>query len=77
MKLSTIWTMPACTLREKIQRTTKEWVPQKIAAALPKSVRYWAFIQSSVEAIDKMGPNTITPDVRVVDALQHVPGGRP
>lgn len=76
MKFWTIWTLPACTLRERVNKTTQEWLPQKIAAALPAKVRYWAFIQSSVEAIDKMPSTTVVGDVRVLDALKLVPGGR-
>ena len=34
MRLTTIWTLPACTLREKLRRTG-EWALIKIAHRLP------------------------------------------
>lgn len=40
MKFTTIWTMPACTLREKLRRT-RDWAAQKTGHALPLRVRYW------------------------------------
>ena len=71
MKLSTIWTIGAMTFRERLNRTG-EWLAQKIAASLPKNVRYWAFIQEASRGIGNMPPTTVVPEVRlfeVVDAL--------
>lgn len=55
MKLSTIWTIPACTLREKLRRT-RDWAAQQVAARLPLRVRYWATIQELAYATAK-SPN--------------------
>lgn len=49
MKLTTIWTMPAMSLRERCRRTA-DWADLKIAARLPKRVRYWAFVLASLDA---------------------------
>lgn len=44
MRLKTIWTIPAMTVRER-SRQTREWAERKAAALLPRRVRYWATIQ--------------------------------
>lgn len=74
MKITTIWTAPAMTLGERLRRTG-DWLGQKSAAALPARIRYWAFVQSSVRAIDAMPPATVVPDIHLMDALKLVPGG--
>lgn len=43
MKLTTIWTIGAMTMSERIRRT-RDWAAQKVAAALPRRVRYWSTI---------------------------------
>lgn len=43
MRLRTIWTMPAASLRERLLRT-REWAAMGIAARLPLRIRYWVTI---------------------------------
>lgn len=40
MKFWTIWTMPACTLTERLKRT-RDWAAMEFGARLPLRVRYW------------------------------------
>ncbi len=49
MKLTTIWTMPAMSLRERMRRSA-DWADLTIAARLPKRVRYWAFVLAALDA---------------------------
>ncbi len=56
MRLKTIWTMPAMTLRERGRRTA-DWADLAIAARLPKRVRYWAFVLASLAAMDGEVPH--------------------
>lgn len=49
MKFWTIWTLPACTLSERLRRT-RDWAAQKVAEALPRRVRYWSTIGDLVTA---------------------------
>lgn len=50
MRLTTIWTMPAMTLRERLSRTA-DALDLAIAARLPRRVRYWAFVLASLDAL--------------------------
>lgn len=67
MRLSTIWTMPGMTMRERLDRTG-EWYAMKIAAALPQNVRYWAFIQITADAIPD---NAVVPAVTLGELLSN------
>jgi hypothetical protein len=49
VKLRTIWTMPAMTLRERLRRSA-DAVDMAIAWRLPKRVRYWAFVYTALDA---------------------------
>jgi hypothetical protein len=49
VKLTTIWTMPAMSLRERMRRSA-DWADLTIAARLPKRVRYWAFVLAALDA---------------------------
>jgi len=44
MRFTTIWTIPAMTLRERLSRT-RDWAAQEVAARLPKRIRYWTTLQ--------------------------------
>lgn len=56
MRLRTIWTLPACTLTERLRRT-RDWAAQEFGARLPVRVRYWVAMQA-------IGKATMTsPDV--------------
>lgn len=71
MKLTTIWTIPAMTLAERLRRTA-DWAAFTLAARLPKRVRYWAFIQVGGKAIE---PHEIVPEVKFTDVLARAEGG--
>jgi hypothetical protein len=71
MKLKTIWTMPACTLQEKLHRTG-EWALRGIAHRLPARLKYWVFIDVGAATI---GPNETVPSVYYIDVLQRMEGG--
>lgn len=49
MKFSTIWTLPAATLSEKLRRT-RDWSAQKVAQRLPVRIRYWTTVQMMADA---------------------------
>lgn len=67
MKLTTIWTLPAMPLKERLNRTA-EWAAQTAASKLPTRIRYWTFIQVGSEA---MSPNDIVPEVKFMDLLER------
>ena len=71
LKLTTIWTIPACSLGERLRRTV-DLAAMNAASTLPKRVRYWTFIQVGSKA---MGPNDIVPDVKFMDLLKNAEGG--
>lgn len=56
MRLTTIWTMPAMTLRERLRRTA-DAMDMAIAWRLPKRVRYWAFVYAALDAAKPEQPN--------------------
>jgi hypothetical protein len=70
MKLRTIWTMPACTLREKLRRTG-EWALRKIAHHTPARLKYWIFIDVAAANINR---DEVVPNVRYIDILQRMDG---
>lgn len=72
MRLTTIWTLPAATLGEKMRRTA-DWLAQQVAAHLPPRVRYWVFIQQASKAVEgEPGEVTAVPLDRL---LSRVTGG--
>lgn len=71
MKLTTIWTIPAMSLAERLRRSG-DWAAMTAAAKLPKRVRYWAFIQVGSKAI---APDEVVPEVSFVDVLERAEGG--
>lgn len=73
MKLSTIWTIPAMTLRERFARTA-DWADMAIAARLPKRVKYWAVVLAGAKATTGPLATTPVPDVLFMDVLEHTPG---
>lgn len=44
MKLTTIWTIPAMPLTERLRRT-RDWAAQEFAARLPKRIKYFVTLQ--------------------------------
>lgn len=72
MRLRTIWTIPAMSTRERLDRTA-DWAAQQVAWHLPPRIAYWSFIRLGVRAIG----NEVVPEVTYVDVLKRVPGGPP
>lgn len=73
MKLSTIWTIPAVPLKERLRRTA-DWADMTIAARLPKRVKYWAVVLVGAGVTTSTLADTPVPDVLFVDVLEHAPG---
>ena len=71
MKLTTIWTLPAMSLGERIRRTA-DLAAQTAASKLPARIRYWTFIQVGSKA---MPADAIVPDVLFMDLLKNAEGG--
>lgn len=69
MRLATIWTLPGATFAERMRRTA-DWGAQKVAAHLPKRVRYWVFVQQGSAA---MLDDEVVPEVRYMDLLVRIP----
>jgi hypothetical protein len=55
MRFWTIWTLPACSLKERLKRT-RDWAAMKIGAHLPLRVRYWVTLKEIGHATRK-SPN--------------------
>lgn len=70
MRLTTIWTLPAMSLAERVRRTL-DVIDMNVAAHLPKRVKYWAFIQSGSSA---MTPDEIVGSQSYMDLLQRLDG---
>lgn len=70
MKLSTIWTLPAMSLTERLRRTA-DWAALTIAFHLPKRVKYWAFIHVSAQAIG----DAVVTEQSFNDVLAKADGG--
>jgi hypothetical protein len=45
MRLTTIWTIRAMTLRERLHRTG-EWALREMAYRMPRRLAYWSFIDT-------------------------------
>lgn len=74
MKLSTIWTIPAVPLKERLHRTS-EWAYLTVASHLPKRLRYWTLISVGAEVTTSTLAETPVPEVLFMDVLDHAPGG--
>ena len=71
MKLRTIWTIPAMSVKERFRRTI-EWAALTAAGMLPKKVRYWAFIIVGNQAMPEDEPVN---EARFLDLLSRAKGG--
>ena len=69
MTLRTIWTMPACSLREKLNRTG-EWAMRKLAHHTPARLKYWIFIDVGAANMR----NDVVPEVTYTTILQRMDG---
>ena len=67
MRLTTIWTIPAMSLRERLHRTWFEWALPGIAHRLPRKLAYWSYIDTGVRYI---GDEVVT-DVRYTTILER------
>jgi hypothetical protein len=59
MRFTTIWTLPAMTLRERLNRTG-EWAAIKVAWALPRRVLYWSAVRAAVTVEPSSDPSGVT-----------------
>lgn len=73
MKLTTIWTMPAMTLRERLRRTA-DAADMAIAARLPKRVRYWAVVLVGAKVTTTTLRDREVPGVLFMEILEHADG---
>lgn len=73
MKFTTIWTLPASTLRERLRRT-RDWAARKVAAALPRRVRYWSTMGDLVVATADV-PGEV-PAIPLETILRRLPAPR-
>ena len=71
MRLTTIWTIPAMTLAERLRRTG-DWAAAAIAHRLPRRLAYWSFIDTGVRHIRS---DEVVPEVTYVDLLQRAGQG--
>jgi hypothetical protein len=71
MKFTTIWTIPAMTLSERMRRT-REWAAMTAASKLPLRVKYWAGIQQLAAASTK-DPHQVVPEMTMTQILQAMP----
>ena len=69
MKFTTIWTIPAMTLRERFRRTWDEWFLRGLAHRLPRRLAYWSFIDTGVRT---MKPTEVVPEVRFTELLERL-----
>jgi hypothetical protein len=68
MKLTTIWTLPAMTLRERLSQTG-EAVVRTVAHHLPRRIAYWSYIDTTSRYIED---HEIVPDVPAMTILQRI-----
>lgn len=50
MKFTTIWTLPACSLKEKLRRSRDE-VWRRVAHRLPKKLAYFSLLDTGARHI--------------------------
>lgn len=72
MRFMTIWTLPGCTLANRLKLTT-DWAAQAAANALPARVKYWAFLQVGSGVLAHM--NGDVGKVTFMEVLEKAPGG--
>ena len=67
-----IWTIPACSVREKLSRTN-EMIWRDLAWHLPRKLAYWSLIHSGNRAFRS---DEVITDVTFMAVLERTPGGR-
>lgn len=73
MKLTTIWTMPAMDLRERLRRTGV-WALMTLAHRMPRRLAYWTFIDVYARHTIEH-PQVIAGEVLAMDVLDAAAGG--
>jgi hypothetical protein len=71
MKLTTIWTIPAMSLPERLRRT-REWAAFEVARRLPLRVKYWAGMQQIAAASTK-DPKKVVPEMDLEYVMKNMP----
>lgn len=68
MRFTTIWTMPAMSLRERLSRTREElW--RRAAHRLPRKLAYFSYIDSTAKYVKN---DEIVPDVKAFDIMHRM-----
>jgi hypothetical protein len=67
MKFWTIWTIPAMSLRERMNRTG-EWALILLASHMPRKLGYWVVI---IHGSRYFEPTEVVPEVRFMDVVQR------
>lgn len=67
MKLWTVWTIPAMTFRERVDRTS-EWALVQAAAHVPRKLGYWVMI---IHGSRYFEPTEVVPEVRFMDVIKR------
>lgn len=70
MRLSTIWSIPAMTMAERMRRT-RDWGFQEVAARLPVRLKYFVTMQALARATSKL-PNANVPAIPLDDILKNL-----
>lgn len=68
MRLTTIWTIPAMTLRERLNRTG-EWALRGIAYRIPQRLAYHVLIDQGARYTHRH-KSAVIPKVRYMDVLK-------
>lgn len=71
MRLKTIWTMPAMSLRERLNRTG-EAALIAVAHRLPRALAYRSFIDTGVR---HTAPDEVVTEVGYMEILQRIGSG--
>lgn len=73
MKFWTIWTLPACTLGEKLRRT-RDWAANMFGSKLPQRVKYFVTMQEVVKATsyEKVGGDTDIMAIPLCEVLRNL-----
>lgn len=66
MRFTTIWTIPAMPLRERLARTG-EWALRAIAHRMPRRLAYWVLVDTGGRHM----ANDVVPDVTFMTVLKR------
>lgn len=70
MRLSTIWSIPAMTLAERLQRT-RDWAFSEVAARLPVRLRYFVAVQQMAKVSQRL-PNVAVPEITFEQFMKNI-----